>query len=72
MMFFSKEALKAHFVIISSDSAAKISVGISSPAVRSYTTTGPLSTETPKSSIWFCPLDDEIAHRISKKYQLYK
>ena len=22
--------------------------------------------------IWFKPLDDEIAHKISKKYQLYK
>jgi peptidyl-tRNA hydrolase len=22
--------------------------------------------------IWFAPLDDEIAHKISKKYQLYK
>lgn len=27
---------------------------------------------TTLTGIWFCPLDDEIAHKISKKYQLYK
>ena len=47
----SKEALKAHLVTFSSDNAARISSGIVSPQARSYTTTGPPSTETPKSSI---------------------
>lgn len=27
---------------------------------------------TTLTGIWLCPLDDEIAHKISKKYQLYK
>lgn len=27
---------------------------------------------TTLTGMWFCPLDDEIAHKISKKYQLYK
>ena len=27
---------------------------------------------TTLTGIWFCPLDDETAHKISKKYQLYK
>lgn len=27
---------------------------------------------TTLTGIWFCPLSDEIAHSISKKYQLYK
>ena len=27
---------------------------------------------TTLTGIWFCPLPDEIAHKISKKYQLYK
>jgi len=27
---------------------------------------------TTLTGIWFCPLPDEVAHKISKKYQLYK
>lgn len=27
---------------------------------------------TTLTGMWFCPLDDEVAHKISKKYQLYK
>lgn len=27
---------------------------------------------TTVTGMWFCPLPDEIAHQISKKYQLYK
>jgi len=27
---------------------------------------------TTLTGIWFCPLSDETAHMISKKYQLYK
>lgn len=27
---------------------------------------------TTLTGIWFCPLPDEVAHQISKKYQLYK
>lgn len=27
---------------------------------------------TTLTGIWFCPLEDEVAHKISKKYQLYK
>lgn len=27
---------------------------------------------TTLTGIWFCPLPDELAHKISKKYQLYR
>lgn len=27
---------------------------------------------TTLTGIWFCPLEDDVAHTISKKYQLYK
>lgn len=30
------------------------------------------SDGTTLTGIWFCPLSDEVAHKISKKYQLYK
>ena len=46
----SKEALKAHFVIDSSDNAARISSGTVSPQARLYICTGPPFMETPKRS----------------------
>lgn len=30
------------------------------------------SDGTTLTGMWFCPLEDDVSHRISKKYQLYK
>ena len=47
----SNVALNAHLITLSSVRAARISVRIFSPCARSYTTTSPPFTETPKRSI---------------------
>src|SRR5699024_4761321 len=47
----SKDALYAHLITESSESAWMISSGTVSPDARSYTVTSPPSTDTPKSRI---------------------